>query len=110
MVSNETPLTRTISQSTGTRLKAFCDEVRQRDGGCVITDMPSLEENWIVFDAAHIFPIAYEGHWRQHNLSRWITILPANGDSINSKQNGLILRKDMHSLFDNYVLSINPDV
>ncbi|KAL9099258.1 MAG: hypothetical protein Q9163_005223, partial [Psora crenata] len=34
----------------------------------------------------------------------------ANGDSmINSKQNGLLLRSDVHQLFDTYDFSINPD-
>ena len=113
MVNNETPLVRTISQQTGTRLRKFRDEVRQRDGGCIMTGIVSSEgyhDQWTVFDAAHIFPLAYEGYWREHNFSRWITIPSANGDSINSKQNGILLRKDIHSLFDNYSLSINPDV
>ncbi|KAG5287530.1 hypothetical protein I7I50_12359 [Histoplasma capsulatum G186AR] len=28
---------------------------------------------------------------------------------INSTQNGLLLRRDVHALFDSYILSINPD-
>lgn len=31
-------------------------------------------------------------------------------DAINSVQNGLMLRNDLNSLFDSYILSINPDV
>ena len=113
MVNNETPLVRTMSQTNGTRLQSFCKEVRQRDRGCIVTDTPFFEgvdNEWQVFDAAHVFPLAYEGYWREQNFSRWITILPANGDSINSKQNGILLRKDIHSLFDSYFLTINPDV
>ena len=46
----------------------------------------------------------------QQNFARWITIPTANGDTINSKQNGLLLRADIHGLFDHYDISINPDV
>lgn len=62
------------------------------------------------FEAAHIFPLAYEGHWISGGYSRWITILPENGGAINSVQNGLLLRSDIHQQFDSYNLSINPDV
>ena len=65
---------------------------------------------WQGFEAAHIFPLAYEQHWKEHNFARWITIPASNGDNINSKQNGLLLRSDIHQLFDSYLVSINPDV
>lgn len=29
---------------------------------------------------------------------------------INSCQNGLLLRRDLHTMFDNYLISVNPDV
>jgi hypothetical protein len=54
------------------------------------------------FEAAHIFPLAYEGHRIQPENTR--------GGTINSVQNGLLLRSDIHQLFDSYDLSINPDV
>jgi hypothetical protein len=65
---------------------------------------------WDGFQAAHVFPIAYEGHWKDHGYDRWITIQPDNGGAINSVQNGMLLRNDIHHLFDTYNLSINPDV
>ncbi|KAL2054126.1 hypothetical protein ABVK25_005665 [Lepraria finkii] len=111
-VNNEPCLTRTISLSTGTRLKSFRDEVRKRDGRCVITGKiaPGAHHDyWKGFQAAHIIPLAYEGHWVQQKFSRWITIPAASGDNINSKQNGLLLRSDIHELFDVYDVSINPD-
>ena len=88
-------------------------KIRRRDGRCVITGKIALgayRNHWKGFEAAHIFPLAYEGHWVQHNFARWITIPAANGETINSKQNGLLLRADIHGLFDNYDISINPDV
>jgi hypothetical protein len=45
-------------------------------------------------------------------LSRWISIPPETeaAGTINSVQNGMLLKSDLHQLFDNYAFSINPDV
>jgi hypothetical protein len=67
-------------------------------------------DDWTGFEAAHIFPLAYEGHWTEHGYDRWITIPPKKGGTINSVQNGLLLESAIHQLFDSYSLSINPDV
>lgn len=73
--------------------------------------VPGADINqWLGFEAAHIFPLAYEQHWKDQKLSRWINIPASNGDNINSKQNGLLLRSDIHQLFDLYHVSINPEV
>src|SRR5271155_5617548 len=104
-----------ISQQIGNRTQSFCDAVRSRDLQCVITGQrpPSVAGgNWSGLQAAHIFPLAYEGHWVQSNYSSLITIPPASATagSINSVQNGLLLRNDIHHLFNSYHFSINPDV
>lgn len=52
---------------------------------CVITDCDAEA----ALDAAHI--------------------VPYQGEATNHPSNGLLLRKDVHSLFDRYLLSINPD-
>ena len=98
--------------ASGTLVAPFRDAVRERDGRCVITGRRALSVRgaWTGFEAAHIFPLAYEGHWKDHNYSRWITIQPVTGGSINSMQNGMLLRSDIHQLFDSYDVSINPDV
>jgi hypothetical protein len=67
-------------------------------------------DNWTGFEAAHIFPLAYESHWTQYDFNRWITIPSPKGGPINSVQNGLLLKSDIHQLFDSYQVSINPDV
>ncbi|KAA6411525.1 MAG: hypothetical protein FRX48_04805 [Lasallia pustulata] len=111
-VSDEAWLVRTISHSTGTRTPAFRDAIRLRDPRCVITGEEAINADvgsWTGFDAAHIFPLAYEGHWKQHNFDRWITKPSVKGGSINSVQNGLLLRSDIRQLFDTYGVSINPD-
>jgi hypothetical protein len=112
-INNETPLLRTISLQTGTRVQAFTDAVRSRDGQCVITgELPMDPEYnlWPGLEAAHIFPLAYEGIWKDHDYGRWISNIPDRGGTINSVQNGLLLRSDIHQLFDFYFFSINPDV
>lgn len=66
--------------------------------------------DWRCYEAAHIFPIGYEQYWNEKYFGRWVSILPARGGSINSVQNGLLLRCDIHVLFDTYGFSINPDI
>jgi hypothetical protein len=101
-----------MSVSSGTRVAGFRDAVRDRDRRCVITGRPALSAQygiWRGFEAAHIFPLAYEGHWMERNYGGWITIEPSTGGSINSVQNGMLLASDIHQLFDGYDVSINPD-
>ncbi|MCJ1254710.1 hypothetical protein MMC24_002526 [Lignoscripta atroalba] len=111
-INNEPLLTRALSLSTGTRHESFRSAVRARDGRCVITGQVALSAHlngWVGFKAAHVFPLAYEGYWDDQNYNRWITRPPATGMPINSVQNGLLLRADIHELFDSYFFSINPD-
>lgn len=84
-----------------------------RDLGCAITGEKALaasRDKWSGFEAAHIFPLAHEGDWNKQGLSRWITIVPERGGTINSIQNGMLLENGVHSRFDQYEISINPDV
>ncbi|KAG0638154.1 hypothetical protein HOY80DRAFT_888383 [Tuber brumale] len=113
-ITDEVPLTRTKSVTSGTRVESFRDAVRDRDRGCVITGTRAPLAhfgNWRCFEDSHIFPFAYEQHWNQCNYGRWTTVPPANESdgSINSLQNGILLRSDMRDCFDNYDLTINPD-
>jgi HNH endonuclease len=113
-LNNEPWLVRTISHATGSRVAAFCEAVRSRDRQCIISGItvPTFRGTsfWDGFEAAHIFPLAYEGHWIDQNYGRWITIPLSTGGSINSVQNGLLLSSEIHQLFDAYAISINPDV
>ncbi|KAF2183590.1 hypothetical protein K469DRAFT_667810 [Zopfia rhizophila CBS 207.26] len=113
-INNEPWLVRTISHATGTRTQTFCDAVRSRDRRCVVSGREVLGadyNNWLGFEAAHIFPLAYEGYWNDNNYGRWITIPPADPTkgSINSVQNGLLLDSSIHQDFDGYCFSVNPD-
>ncbi|KAH0547708.1 hypothetical protein FGG08_000197 [Glutinoglossum americanum] len=111
-ISNEPWLARTVSAASGTRAASFRDAVRQRDRRCVITGKEALRAEhgiWRGFEVAHIFPLAYEQHWTDSDYSRWITIPATRGGAINSVQNGMLLRDDIHTLFDGYDISVNPD-
>jgi len=111
-VNDEAWLVRTISLASGTRVAPFRNAVRERDRRCIITGKSAVKArgSWVGFEAARIFPLAYEGHWKDHNYGRWITIQPDTGRSINSVQNGMLLDNTIHALFDGYDVSINPDV
>jgi hypothetical protein len=92
---------------------AFRDAVRLRDKRCIITGQvaPLAQyNNWRGFEAAHIFPLAYEEQWTSNDFARWIEYPPSTGGTINSVQNGMLLRSDIHQLFDSFDFSINPDV
>ncbi|EPE02613.1 hypothetical protein F503_06589 [Ophiostoma piceae UAMH 11346] len=111
-VADEPVYTRAASITTGIRTKSFTDAVRARDGGCVVSKVmnPDIEiGEWLRFQAAHIFPLAYESQWKDGNYDRWITIDPPQGGKINSVQNGILLRSDVHLEWDTYRVSINPD-
>ncbi|KAF8428149.1 hypothetical protein EV426DRAFT_635638 [Tirmania nivea] len=102
----------TITVNNEPWVAEFRDAVRQRDRRCLVTGRPAVDAEyymWFGFEAAHIFPIAYEDYWNNNNYGRWISVHPSTGGSINSVQNRMLLTADLHILFDNYVFSINPD-
>lgn len=65
---------------------------------------------WSGFEAAHIFPLESESWWLQHNYGRWIRDVTPGVSRISSRQNGFILQSNIHQDFDNYLVSVNPDV
>ncbi|KAG0638146.1 hypothetical protein HOY80DRAFT_968774 [Tuber brumale] len=106
-VTNEVSLLRALSLHSGTRVESFFDSVSNRDRRCVISGRSAVINGvtyWEPFEAAH-------EHWGHYNLSHWTTVPPASAPhgTINSVQNGILLSRDMHALFDCYQISINPD-
>jgi HNH endonuclease len=104
-----------VSVQSGIRTQSFRNAVRSRDGKCVVTGREAPDaanDNWDGLEAAHIVPLAHQDHWNNQGFSNLITIPPASATAgnINSVQNGLLLRNDIHLLFDCYDFSINPDV
>lgn len=89
--------------------------MRARDGKCVITgEVNEIGQFgfWAGFHAAHVFPLEDERRWVEHGHSRWITNLDNTmaASGIDSVQNGLLMGTTFHQLFDQYLISINPDV
>jgi hypothetical protein len=76
-----------------------------------VNNLASRWDNWFGFEAGHVFPLQQESLWIQHNYARWITNTDnSRGSAINSIQNGLLMSGTYHSMFDQYIFSINPDV
>ncbi|CAK7245432.1 MAG: hypothetical protein STHCBS139747_007013 [Sporothrix thermara] len=107
--------TRALSGSTGPRLESFKQQVRARDGRCVISKIQCLGPQydiWRGFEAAHIVPLAYENEWNRRGFANLITIpppAPRQSDTVNSVQNGLLMQASLHELFSSYDFSILPD-
>ncbi|KAK9426888.1 HNH endonuclease-domain-containing protein [Lipomyces doorenjongii] len=101
------------SLSASGRVRSFPAAVRNRDRRCVITGVALtqrelLQQRWTGFDAAHIFPVALESMFHKYSFGE-LVVLDERDGSVNSPQNGLLLRKDVHGRFDQYEISINPN-
>jgi hypothetical protein len=108
---------RILSHNISSRDNCFKDRVRSRDGKCVISGIVNTAARrggWTYFEAAHVFPLNGETTWRENDFDRWIKDPEVSTGSmaskINSVQNGFILKSDVHSGWDSYLLSVNPDV
>lgn len=104
---------RLITHSVSGREDAFRQGIRARDGKCVISGMVNRRapfNMWSGFEAAHIFPLESESYWIEQNYGRWIQDVTPGITKINSRQNGFLLRGDIRTDFDNYLVSVNPNV
>jgi HNH endonuclease len=114
-VSDEPWFARLISYAITGRDNAFRDGVRARDGRCVISgqfNAMAQYDRWDGFQSAHVFPLHLENLWVQFDYGRWITNMDGETGTtkINFIQNGLLMKSDMHTCFDQYLIGINPDV
>lgn len=104
---------RLITHSISGREDTFRDGIRARDGKCVISGMVNRGAQfniWSGFQAAHIFPLESESYWVDQGYGRWIRDVTPGVAKINSRQNGFLLQATVHIDFDNYLVSVNPDV
>ncbi|KGQ01324.1 hypothetical protein PAAG_12004 [Paracoccidioides lutzii Pb01] len=113
-VTNEAWFVRLTSHSVSGGKDKFRDGVRARDGNCVISGQvnPGPQwDDWAGFEAVHVFPLEKESLWIEFNYGRWIANMDdAVGVSkIHSIQNGLLMTGHLHTLFDQYLFSVNPD-
>ncbi|KAG0124869.1 HNH endonuclease-domain-containing protein [Tuber indicum] len=94
----------------------FRREVRNRNKKCVVSGIVNPEANiqvdkWSSFEACHIFPLQHESLWDELKMGRYVTDIedtPVRA-KINSSQNGLLLLSTIHTQFDEYSISVNPD-
>ncbi|RPB27123.1 hypothetical protein L211DRAFT_856010 [Terfezia boudieri ATCC MYA-4762] len=93
-VNNESWVNRLLSHNVSGRDGAFTTGVRSRDGRCVISGLSST-----------YFPLNAESVWNEPG----ITDMDDTNGVFNSLQNGLLLRRDIHIMFDQYLKSVNPD-
>ncbi|KAE8401537.1 hypothetical protein BDV37DRAFT_177871 [Aspergillus pseudonomiae] len=89
-------------------------KLRQRDGIYILSGLINLTvkfNDWFMFEAAHIFPLEKETIWIRDDFGRWITDMDntTGYSKIDSCQNGLLMQRDFHAMYDNYLISINPD-
>ncbi|KAB8208521.1 hypothetical protein BDV34DRAFT_222604 [Aspergillus parasiticus] len=108
--SDEPYYPRTLSVPNQAEKKTFRDQVRQRDGRCVITGQINVEAHvgmWTRFEAAHIFSLALHTIFHSHGFLNLITYNHPLG--ITSPQNGILLRSDIHQLWDDYSIAVNPN-
>lgn len=98
------------SQST------FRNALRARDAGCAISGTRNPDGcieagDWVSYEAAHVFPLACGSIWNRRGYGRFITDMPDSplSSRINSPQNGLLLKSNIHQWFDQYLISANPD-
>jgi len=103
----------TIS-NTQTRTVAYRRRTRARDPCCLITRLEVFEDDFSRFRAAHIFPRAYDIDWANKGYPSLITDPAPNNEmggskKIDSIQNMLLLRSDLHDAWDNYKFAVNPD-
>jgi len=111
-ITDEAPLLRTNFPMPAT-VESFRDAVRERDKGCILTGRMVRScgsYRWTGLEAAHIFPLVYEGYWNDCGFGHFITVPGKSDETINSPQNGILLECSAHVFFASYDVSINPDV
>ncbi|KXG48708.1 uncharacterized protein PGRI_025780 [Penicillium griseofulvum] len=94
----------------------FRNSLRKRDDRCAITGRSAartLEQPFLGLEATHIFPVSMLGEWTKQGYRQYITdTRPTSeiGESgLYSIQNGLLLGAEVHCLFDQFQLGVDPD-
>ncbi|KAM5434655.1 hypothetical protein MferCBS31731_006600 [Microsporum ferrugineum] len=107
-VTNDRYYPRTLSRCSSCRDATFMRDVRRRDRGCMVTGaiaMDAEDDYWSGFEAAHIFPLALSELFSSFDFP---TVIP-NERGINAPNNGILLRADVHQLWDSYAIAVNPN-
>ncbi|KAK9427350.1 hypothetical protein V1505DRAFT_47253 [Lipomyces doorenjongii] len=112
-ITDERCVARSFSRTVSKRDSRFRDQVRNRDGKCVITGLvnrAAYRNDWTSFEAADIFPLSHEELFIGLNYPRYVTLRSGENDTgINSCQNGLLMRSHIHKQFESFSFAIDPD-
>ncbi|KAG0128889.1 hypothetical protein HOY82DRAFT_580006 [Tuber indicum] len=102
-VSNEPWTPRLISHEIPSEEQSFRNDISNRDRKCA--------DNWVTFEAVHIFPPEHQNLWIRQDYGRCITDMDdaTQASKIDSIQNGFLLRSTLRQMFDGNFISINPD-
>lgn len=88
--------------------------MRERDNRCCISGVRVVEDLFAPFRASHIHPIAHSDVWNRLNLSAYViddAPEKEQGESkINSVQNVLLLKSNLHDLWDLYLYGVDVNV
>jgi hypothetical protein len=84
---------------------------------CAISNSPPAvvreDDPHMSLVAAHVFPVCQLSEWN-HGYKRFAndtgSATEIGKSRLYSSQNGLLLTGDMHTLFDNYFVGVDPDV
>ncbi|KAF8232788.1 hypothetical protein L208DRAFT_1270241, partial [Tricholoma matsutake] len=93
---------------------AYRERTRRRDPRCLISGFLVSRGDFSRFKAAHIFPRVHDAEWVNKGYASRITD-PAplhdlgGSTKIDSIQNVILLRNDLHDAWDNYMFAVNPD-
>ncbi|KAK2462866.1 hypothetical protein APHAL10511_005064 [Amanita phalloides] len=102
------------TSNTQKRADAYRERARARDPCCLISGFPVLRGDYSRFKTAHIFPRVHDIDWVNEGYPSRITDPAPPEDvggptKIDSIQNIILLRSDLHDAWDNYKISVNPD-
>lgn len=98
--------------NSGSRATDFRNAIRRRDQKCVFLseEQVNIARGYLIsFKAAQIFLLAYQEHWCHKNDCYGLLYLSDTGGPVlvNLVQSVLLLRTDLHALFNRYHLSMN---
>ncbi|KDQ20400.1 hypothetical protein BOTBODRAFT_169157 [Botryobasidium botryosum FD-172 SS1] len=88
----------------------FKTRLLERDQGCVLSGHLARGEG-APFTAIHVFPVARQIDWEERGYANYIQDThPSIGENkIHSVQNGMLLRADIASAWDTYMLAVHPE-
>jgi len=103
----------TIS-NTRSRPAAYQERTRARDPCCLVSGLPVTRGDFSRFRAAHIFPSAHDVDWVSKGYPSRImdpaSLAELGGPTkIDSVQNVILLRSDLHDAWANYKFGVFPD-